>query len=517
MLITNFKLKYLLYRAVCGWYQLLDVGRVHPVRERSLRALQRTVDYIEMEMRDALGLENQRDLIKHALSNVEVDGHYLEFGVFTGGTIRFMARRVGGRTIHGFDSFEGLPDQWSGFSLPGKAFTVGGRLPRVPRNVVLHRGWFDQSLPEWLGGNPGSIAFVHIDCDLYSSTKIVLEALSPRLVSGTLLLFDEYFNYPNWEQHEFKAFQEFVKARGIRYSYLAFARQQVLVRIDAVGAKNPMIPANSDAKVLMTPAAERLRGSEVAADGSAAASIDLSLFVSCYNESDLISKTLDTVLEALADVEKISYELIIIDDCSRDESVQVIEKYVGEHPEECIVFRRNAVNLGWAQNYLDAAFLGRGKYYRVICGDNSEPKETMVSVFNAIGAADILIPYYATSEGRSTYRLMVSGIYTRLVNMLSGFRLHYYNGLPLHLRYNVMRWHSNTRGFGFQADILCLLLEQGFTYKEIPVTTIEHKGGDSTAITSRNLLSVGHTLFDILVRRIANWIYNKRRDQKRSI
>jgi hypothetical protein len=236
MLITNFRLKYLLYKIVCGAYQLADTGRIHPVRERALRALQRSVDYVESAMPDALGLESQRDLIDYSLKAVTVDGHYLEFGVFTGGTIRYMARRLGGRTIHGFDSFEGLPEAWAGFSLGGKSFDVKGRLPRVPGNVQLHRGFFDQSLPPWLNANPGPVAFVHIDCDLYSSTKTILELLAPRFVSGTVILFDEYFNYPGWEQHEFKAFKEFVEARGVAYSYLAFARQQVAVRITSIGS-----------------------------------------------------------------------------------------------------------------------------------------------------------------------------------------------------------------------------------------------------------------------------------------
>jgi hypothetical protein len=235
MLITNFRLKYLLYKIVCGAYQLVDTGRIHPVRERALRALQRSVDYIESAMPGALGLENQRELIDFSLRAVAIDGHYLEFGVFTGGTIRYMARHVGNRTIHGFDSFEGLPEPWSGFSLGGKSFDVKGRLPRVPGNVTLHRGYFDQSLPQWLNDHPGPVAFVHIDCDLYSSTKTILDLLASRLVNGTVILFDEYFNYPGWEQHEFKAFQEFVAARGVKYDYLAFARQQVAVRITAIG------------------------------------------------------------------------------------------------------------------------------------------------------------------------------------------------------------------------------------------------------------------------------------------
>src|SRR5215467_450286 len=175
MLVTNFRLKAFLYRIVCACYQVADVGRVHPMRERSLRALQRTVDYIERAMPDALGLESQRDLIEFALGASKVDGHYLEFGVFTGGTIRFIAKRIGGRVIHGFDSFEGLPEAWSGFTLGSRTFDLHGRLPRVPANVRLHRGLFEDSLPAWLAEHPGPVAFIHVDCDLYSSTRTVLK------------------------------------------------------------------------------------------------------------------------------------------------------------------------------------------------------------------------------------------------------------------------------------------------------------------------------------------------------
>jgi predicted O-methyltransferase YrrM len=235
MLVTNFGLKYFLYKAVLGIYQLADVGRIHPMRERAIRALNRTVEYVEHEMPNALGFENQREVIEYSLREIKVDGHYLEFGVFTGGTIRFMAKRIGSRIIHGFDSFEGLPESWHGFSLAREVFSLKGRLPKVPANVRLHRGWFEHSLPPWLAENPGPVAFIHVDCDLYSSTKTIFDLLGDRMVPGTIILFDEYFNYPNWEQHEYKALQEFVKARSITYSYLAFARQQVAIRIEAIG------------------------------------------------------------------------------------------------------------------------------------------------------------------------------------------------------------------------------------------------------------------------------------------
>jgi glycosyltransferase involved in cell wall biosynthesis len=260
-------------------------------------------------------------------------------------------------------------------------------------------------------------------------------------------------------------------------------------------------------QLTMTAPAAALRGAAavLAPDGDSA--LDLTVFVSCYNESQYVARTLDNVLEALAEMGRFTYEIIVIDDCSTDDSARVISQYIERHPDERIVFRRNLVNIGWAQNYIDAAFIGRGRYYRVVCGDESEPKETLLEVFRHLGEADILVPYYATTQGRSAYRLALSSLFTALVNLLSGFHLRYYNGLHVHLRYNVMRWHSNTRGFGFQADLLCLLLEQGFSYKEIAVTTIERKKGKSTALSVRNFLSVGHSLFDILVRRIANRVH----------
>jgi hypothetical protein len=236
MLVTNFRLKYLLYKLVLGAYQLVDTGRLHPVRERATRALAGTVDYIEAQMPDALGFETQRELLDYALSQTAIAGHHLEFGVFSGGTIRHLARRKPAVTFHGFDSFEGLPEAWGGFVLGRRAFARGGRMPRVPGNVVLHKGWFADTVPAWCGRVDGPVAFLHVDCDLYSSTVDVLRGLAERLRPGTVIVFDEYFNYPGWERHEFKAWQEFVAERHVEYAYLGYARQQVALRIVGIGA-----------------------------------------------------------------------------------------------------------------------------------------------------------------------------------------------------------------------------------------------------------------------------------------
>ena len=235
MLVTNFRLKYILYKIVLAGFQLVDTGNLHPFRERSIRALKRTVDYIEERLPDAVGFEAPKELLTFAVAEARQPGHFLEFGVFTGGTIRYIAKLKRDTIIHGFDSFEGLPESWAGFNLAREAFNLRGRLPRVPNNVVLHRGWFRDTLPGWCDQNPGPISFAHVDCDVYSSTVEILESLRERLQVGTVILFDEYFNYPNWERHEFKAWQDFVSKSGIKYDYLGYSRQQVAVRVSQIG------------------------------------------------------------------------------------------------------------------------------------------------------------------------------------------------------------------------------------------------------------------------------------------
>src|SRR5690606_21917903 len=169
MLVTNFWVKFILYKIVRAWFQLVDVGRVHPVRVMALRALEESADYVEAHMPDAIGFDTQKELLEFAVDAVEVEGAFMEFGVFKGGTIRRIAKRRPRQVIDGFDSFEGLPEGWLGHNLPKGTFSTEGNLPKVPGNVALHKGWFDESLPKWLEQNPGPVAFVHNDSDLYSS------------------------------------------------------------------------------------------------------------------------------------------------------------------------------------------------------------------------------------------------------------------------------------------------------------------------------------------------------------
>jgi tetratricopeptide (TPR) repeat protein len=157
-------------------------------------------------------------------------GLVLEFGVRFGVSTRQIAG-LAGQELHGFDSFEGLPEDWHGEAKG--AYSTGGALPPVPANVRLHRGWFEDSLPDFLASHPGPVRFANIDCDLHSSTRTVLRHLGSRVVPGSVIAFDEYLGYEHWRDDEFRAFHEAVAEHGWRYEYLccSFFTKQAVVRI----------------------------------------------------------------------------------------------------------------------------------------------------------------------------------------------------------------------------------------------------------------------------------------------
>jgi hypothetical protein len=200
-------------------------------------ACEQTAVFVIDNLLKVKSFHDRNALFDHSLASVDpkLHGHYCEFGVGCGLTINYIASKCR-ETIHGFDSFEGLPETWR-TDLPKGMFAVS-KLPEVCENVKLHKGWFNETLPVWAKANPGPIAFMHIDADLYSSTKTVFDILGDRIVPGTVIQFDEYFNYPGWQQGEYKAFKEFVQARRVEFEYLGYNDQneQVSVRILAVGS-----------------------------------------------------------------------------------------------------------------------------------------------------------------------------------------------------------------------------------------------------------------------------------------
>jgi hypothetical protein len=184
-------------------------------------------------------------VLKYAFSKVTIkDGLFLEISVCTGRTINFIAMLNPLKTIHGFDSFKGLPEEWNQKTWDGGdrifkkgifALLEGEKLPEVLSNVKIHIGWPKDTLPTFSKSYKDKIiAFLHIDSCLYSSTKVALDGVGHMINPGTIIVFDEYYNYPTSTEHEYKAFMEFMDRRpDIGFEYIAYnpLHEQVAIRI----------------------------------------------------------------------------------------------------------------------------------------------------------------------------------------------------------------------------------------------------------------------------------------------
>lgn len=169
------------------------------------------------------------------------DGWNLEFGVHTGSTINCLALHRKDLQFAGFDSFEGLPEDWDmgQKTVTTAAFDRGGEMPEVAENVSLVKGFFDTSIPQWLKeqaedgyerprSENQSISYLHIDSDIYSSAVTVFDELNDYIKPGTIIRFDEIccwryaFSeaspsdlsrvlYTTWADHEWKATKEWMQ------------------------------------------------------------------------------------------------------------------------------------------------------------------------------------------------------------------------------------------------------------------------------------------------------------------
>lgn len=196
-----------------------------------LRAIERSADFAAKEMQNCLIFDNPTllreftaTLVSQSASGAASaqvgDTAVLEFGVWQGTSIHLWARACPEFKVTGFDAFLGLSEDWVGTDMAKGSFSRGGTPPEVPSNVNLEVGWVEDTLPGYLQSTDlSSLRLVHMDFDTYSPTYFALTLLRPILQPGVLVLFDDFFGYPGWEGHEYKALID----SGINFKYVAFA------------------------------------------------------------------------------------------------------------------------------------------------------------------------------------------------------------------------------------------------------------------------------------------------------
>jgi O-methyltransferase len=224
--------------------------------------MDRIAELIEFDIRHAM-FRNATRFADYEL----IPGDILEFGVYTGRSLALLAHyhEVNRKGIHkidftrkvaGFDSFEGLPGSDNHPRWKAGMFRVNHSFhpickagePVTPAVILalfeqyqlpkpsIEAGDFSEVLPRVIGTKYTQAAVVHIDCDLYESTKAVLSGLQPILQEGTIFLFDDWFHFRGSKHKgEQRAFFEFMDSQNdwsfIEYqTYATFGKSFIITK-----------------------------------------------------------------------------------------------------------------------------------------------------------------------------------------------------------------------------------------------------------------------------------------------
>ncbi len=217
----------------------------------------------------------------------------------------------------------------------------------------------------------------------------------------------------------------------------------------------------------------------------------ISLIVPALNEEAIIESTIREIVAQL-EGRFADQEIILVDDGSTDSTGEIMDRLAYEYGSIRVL--HNPTNCGLGASYRRAVEEARFEYVMMLCGDGGLPADSLPPIFDAVGTADIVVPYMINlREIKTPSRYALSRIYTTLLNILFRQKLRYYNGLPVHRLDLLRQIVIASSGFGFQGEILIKLLKAGCSYVEVGVLGAE-KTNRSKAVSLRNFANVSKTL-----------------------
>ncbi len=220
----------------------------------------------------------------------------------------------------------------------------------------------------------------------------------------------------------------------------------------------------------------------------------LSVIIPALNEQDNLAGAVTTVLDAIGD-RFTDYELLIFDDGSTDRTGQIADELAARNSRIRVV--HNHRNLGLGCNYTKGVELARMEYVAWFPGDNEVPDQAVRTVLDAIGSAEIVVPYISNPHLRTWSRRLISVSFVRLLNLLFGLRLRYFNGPCVYSRTLLSSVPIQSSGFACFAAILIRLILSGHSYVEIPISTGSRQHGRTKAFRLKNLASIFSTIVEL--------------------
>lgn len=224
----------------------------------------------------------------------------------------------------------------------------------------------------------------------------------------------------------------------------------------------------------------------------------LSVVVSCLDEEAHVKDTVDGLIHMIGEMpDRIGdYEIVIVNDGSTDQTGSIADALATANPRVKVV--HNPQNMGLGYSYRRGVEAATEDYVMLVPGDNELKPISVKMICEHIGEADVILPYPANPEIRPLYRRWVSSAFTKLLNLITGHRIKYYNGQALQRRSDLLKIDFKTHGLAYQAAILLQMLRLGYSIKEVPCL-LNYSSHRSRVFGFKSVVSVCKALIEIFI------------------
>jgi glycosyltransferase involved in cell wall biosynthesis len=226
----------------------------------------------------------------------------------------------------------------------------------------------------------------------------------------------------------------------------------------------------------------------------------LSIVVPCYNEESNLTLTYNEIIRSLKKTKINRYEIIFVDDSSIDRTQYLIKKILKKNKNTKIII--NKKNLGLGATVLKGYKSCKSNYCTYVPGDNSHPSRGLIMIYKKIDFKKkiMIIPFVSDTKSRNSFRVVLSNLYTLIINFTFNLNIPYFNSLCVYPTKEVIKLKLISKGFSFQSEIIIRLVKKKMKYKLVKTILKENKQFFTSALKLSSLKSVFSSIIKLRVK-----------------
>ena len=226
--------------------------------------------------------------------------------------------------------------------------------------------------------------------------------------------------------------------------------------------------------------------------------MSLSIVIPCFNEQDHIIDTLNNIRSGLEKtIFREKYEIIIVDDGSKDESVKLVKKYIDQNTLNISLYT-NIKNLGLGHSIYKGINLAKKEYVIWFPGDDNLDSDQITKILNSFEKNKIIISVPDSKESRTISCRIISKTFVLILNLITQLNVPYYNSFNIYETKIAKKYDEKFFSFGFLAMLLIYCIKYNNELKFVKFKIKERLKGKSNAINFKNLLEIISLLFYLL-------------------